>query len=293
MSHFSDNKIEHVGSIIIRPEREDEHYAVELLTREAFWGFFRPDCDEHYIVHRLRRSAAFIPELDFVAECEGKLIGNIMYSKAKVVDDADFEHEVITFGPLSVMPEYQNKGVGSALLRHSILAARDMGFGAIVFYGHPDYYPRFGFQNAEVFGITDPKGRNFDALMAMELYDGALHGISGRFFEDDAFDCDKTETEKYNKNFPHKEPVEMISINVLLDQLPGPARRIFTERKMQNLALLNHFSGREMLGWDGADEGTILIVNRVLREHNYAPKLLPGCEILERAKQGIRLLETK
>ena len=108
----------------------------------------RPSCDEHLLVHKLRKIPAFVPELDFVAEVEGKIVGNIMYSRAKVVDETGAEHEVLTFGPISVLPEYQGKGIGKALLERTIAEARRLGYRAIVFYGHPDYYPRVGFRRA-------------------------------------------------------------------------------------------------------------------------------------------------
>ncbi len=214
-----------------------------------------------------------------------------MYSRAKVVNDNGDEHEVITFGPLSVLPEYQNRGVGSALMKHSIIRARDLGYRGIIFYGHPDYYPRFGFQNSKVFGITNPKGIDFDSLMAMELYDGAMRGISGKFYEDPVFNCCEEDARAYNTNFPAKEPAKMIPIDVLLDKLPDRAQKAFTERKITTLAWLNRYSGREMLTWEGVDEKTINIVNKVLIDNGYCPKLLPGCEILEKSKSGIRVLE--
>ena len=263
-------------SIHIRLETTADHRAVEELTREAFWGFTEPTCDEHYLAHILRERPSFVPELDFVAEADGMLIGNVMYSKAKVAAPDGDETEVLTFGPLSVLPSFWNKGVGSALMRHSIAEARRLGYKAIVFYGHPDYYPRFGFRNASVFGIATPDGKNRDALMAMPLFAGALDGVAGAFYEDEAFNVNAEAAEKYNKTFPLKEPAEMTPIDVLLVRLEPIARKAFADKEIKTLAWLNRFSGREMLQWGGIGEREMEIINQTLAEYGYAKKLLPS-----------------
>lgn len=278
--------------IHLRCERSEEQHKVELLIREALWGYFRPTCDEHYLAHLLRKSPAFVPELDFVAEQDGKLIGNVMYSRAAVIDQGRKKHEVLTFGPLSVLPEYWGRGVGSALMRHTIQQAKRLGYPAILMYGHPDYYPRFGFQNAKVFGITDGNGKNYDALMAIELFPGALNGISGRFQEDPVFSVRDEDVLMYDqKNFPPKEPAGMLPIELLLSKLPKKAQNAFHKRNITTLNDLNRFSGRELLLWDGVDMEILQTVNSVLCGHRLAPKLQPGCEILEQAKHGVRCVE--
>ncbi len=261
--------------LTLRLETPEDHRAVEELTREAFWGFTRPTCDEHYLVHLLRQVPAFVPELNCVAEADGKLVGHIIYSRAKVVDHQGFKHEVLTFGPLSVLPEYWNRGVGSALMRHTIREARRLGYRGIVIYGHPDYYPRFGFQRAEAFGITTPGGKSFDALMALPLQDDGLDGISGAFHEDPVFAMDAAQAAAFNSTFPPKEPAEMLPISVLLDRLEQRSRQAFIDRKITTLAWLNRFSGREMLTWDGIDMDVMRAINATLKEYGYAEKLLP------------------
>lgn len=280
-------------NLTLRLETPNDYRAVENLTREAFWGFTHPTCDEHYLVHLLRDIPAFVPELDYIAEADGKLVGNVMYSKAKVIDSGGCEHEVLTFGPLSVLPECWNCGVGSALMRHTIMGAKRLGYRVIVFYGHPDYYPRFGFRNAEAFNITTPNGKNFDALMAMPLYDGALDDISGTFHEDPVFAVNAEKAEAYNRNFPHREPAYMLPIDILLDRLEPSSRKVFNERNITTLAWLNRFSGREMLTWGGINEDALNIINRTLKEHGYAEKLLPSSEILRRAELGVKIFEEK
>lgn len=274
--------------IQFRPETPDDYFAVESLTREAFWGYMGPTCDEHYLVHLLRDSAAFVPELDIVAEVDGKLAGHIMFSKAKVMDKEGIAHEVLTFGPLSVLPEFRNRGVGSALMRHTIPKAREMGYSAIIIFGHPDYYPRFGFVNANRFGITTPDGKNFDALMAMPLFDGALSDISGVFIEDPAFEINAEDAKAYDKRFPHKEPAAMTPISVLLNFLPPEAAKAFIDHGFENLQMLTTVSGREMLSWEGVGENAMETVNRTLAEHGLPGKLLPTSPILQLAEMGIQ-----
>ncbi len=192
--------------VLIRLEAESDWREVESLTREAFWNLFKPGCDEHYLVHKLRQVPAFVRELTFVACCDGRIIGNIMYSRARVVNEAGGSQEVLCMGPLAVLPEYQKHGVGAQLMRHSIERARELGYKGVVIYGHPAYYPRFGYRDAGDYGIHMPDGGNMDAFMALELYTGALNGINGRFFEDDVFHhLDSEEVERFDAGFPYRE----------------------------------------------------------------------------------------
>lgn len=192
-------------STILRLESQSDYERVENLTREAFWDVYQPGCIEHLIAHKLRKVPAFLPELDFVAVQDDQIVGNIMYSKSKVVDSGDKEHEVLTFGPISVLPSFQKKGIGSALIEHTKQLAERLGYKAIVIFGSPAYYHRFGFQSAENFGIATSDGENFEAFMAIELYKGSLQGITGKFYEDSAFHADEKELEAFEKKFPYKE----------------------------------------------------------------------------------------
>lgn len=195
--------------IILRLEKEDDWREVELLTREAFWRTERIEkmgigCDEHYLVHTLRTSPEFVPELDFVAEVNGRLVGNVMYSKAYVLLPDGSRHDVLNFGPLSVLPEFQKQGVGNALMRHSLKVAARLGYGAVIFFGHPSYYPQFGFKEAKEFNITTCNGKNYPAFMAMELIYGDLEGITGTYHESLLYDVNPDEAKKYDALFPKK-----------------------------------------------------------------------------------------
>ena len=191
--------------IQIRSETESDYRAVEALTREAFWNVHVPGCNEHFLLHELRNSADFIPALDFVAEADGRLVGNIVYSRASVTDGAGGQCEVVSFGPVSVLPEYQKRGVGSALIRHTLNIAGDMGFPAVLIYGDLRYYSRFGFRCAERYDISSADGKFSVALLALPLRPGGLGGITGRFEESPAFNIDEAAAEVFDAAFPKKE----------------------------------------------------------------------------------------
>lgn len=194
-----------IGPIDIRNERPEEYRAVEALTREAFWNLHVPGCDEHYLLHVLRAHADFVPELDFVAFIGGEPAGNIVYARSSVKTAGGQKRGVLTFGPLSVEPKYQKQGVGSALVRHSLAKAAALGYGAVLIYGDPAYYVRFGFRPAEAFGITTGEGVFHPALQALELAPGALADCAGRFFEGEAYHVNETLAAEFDKNFPPKK----------------------------------------------------------------------------------------
>jgi len=189
----------------IRNERPEEYRAVEELTREAFWNLNVPGCDEHYLLHTLRRHPDFIPELDFVATLNGELAGSIVYARSAVETSGGQKRETLTFGPLSVLPAYQKRGVGSALVRCSLKEAAALGYGAVLIYGDPAYYARFGFRPAEAFGIATAEGSFHPALQALELVTNALADCAGRFFEGDAYHCDANAAAEFDKTFAPKE----------------------------------------------------------------------------------------
>ena len=153
----------------------------------------------------MRDSSDFIPELDFVAELDGKIIGNIVYTRGWVVNDTNKTYEVISFGPVSVLPVYQRQGIGRALIIYSLDKARFLGFTAACIYGDPRYYSRFGFRCAERYDITNSEGKFAVALMALELVPGTLRKISGRFIESEVYQVDEDDFKKYENTFPPKD----------------------------------------------------------------------------------------
>ncbi|MDE6607717.1 MAG: N-acetyltransferase, partial [Lachnospiraceae bacterium] len=177
--------------INVRLEEEKDYRRVEEITRAAF---DYPDrikrgqigCPyEHWMVHELRRRDG-IMALSLVAELgDGTIVGHIICSNA-VVKKENQSLPVLNFGPLSVLPEYQRIGIGGALIHAMIGRAKRLDYGAILFFGRPEYYPQFGFREAEVYGIADAEVYNYPAFMAMELKEGYLKEVcGGRYFESD------------------------------------------------------------------------------------------------------------
>ena len=182
--------------LILRKERKSDHDTVERITYRAFLGADHADGTEALLARKLRSHPAFVPQLDFVAELDGRVVGNIMYSKSHVEGKDGKAWETLAFGPVSVLPVYQRQGIGSALISQTLVAAEKMGFRAVLIFGHEDYYPRFGFRPASEYGITTQNGENFPAFMALPLYDNALSGVNGRYIHADLFDnLDQAEAE--------------------------------------------------------------------------------------------------
>lgn len=256
--------------IVLRLERPEDYHVVEELTREAFWRCIRGFCDEHLLVHRIRKCPSFVPELDYVAEADGRIVGHIIYTKARIEEPSGKTHEVLTFGPLSVLPEFQNRGIGRALMMHTFEEARKLGYRAVVIFGHPDYYPRIGFRRASEFGITTADGSSFDAFMALPLYEGALDGIQGRFFIDPVFESlDENDVLEFDRNFPPKERYVPVPISVLMDRLEADARKAMEGTGCTYLDELTHRSERDISSIPGMDEKSADIVRQVMLEHGW------------------------
>ncbi len=200
-----------MNDCIIRLIEEKDHHEVEHMTRRAFWNVNMPGCDEHYYAHRLWTDQAYLPELSFVAEKDGRIIGAILYIQTHIKTGKGETLNTLSFGPLCVDPLYQRSGVGGMLLKRSMEHAKALGHTSIFICGVPAYYPRFGFKPASVFGVTMPDGSSFDAFMAIELTHGALCGINGKFYEPEVCICDVHDpqymeaVEEFDKAFPYLE----------------------------------------------------------------------------------------
>lgn len=237
-------------ALIIRREQPADQRAVELFTRDAFWGTEMPRCIEHLIVRRLREAACFVPELDLVADLDGEVVGNVMWARSQVVGEQ--VHEVLTFGPLTVHPAHQGRGVGAALMRHALGEAARLGHRGVVFYGHPDYYPRLGFRPAAEFGITGPGGVTRDALMALALVDGGLDGVRGEFREDPVFHVDQADAEAFDlAEFPPKEPAAPAPLDELEGQVPAPVLAALRAAGIPSVPMIVQHGARELADLPG------------------------------------------
>lgn len=192
-------------NLLVKQINQNDFTITENITREAFWNVYKPGCSEHLVLNKLRKSQSYIKELDLVAMNNNQVVGHIISTKAKVVDSLNKEYEVLCVGPLSVLPDFQKKGIGGKLMKESIKIAKRLGFRGMILFGNPDYYHRFGFRNAKEFEITTKDYQNFEPFMALELFKNALIDVKGRFVEDESFNVDEDELIEFEKQFPYKE----------------------------------------------------------------------------------------
>ena len=189
----------------IRNERESDYKIVEDITRKAFYNVYVPGCMEHYLVHIMREHEDFIPELDFVIEVDGQIVGNIMYTKAKLTDEAGAEKEIVTFGPVSILPKYQRKGYGKMLIEHSLKRAAELGYEAVVIMGSPANYVGSGFQCCRKYNICVEKEKYPAAMLVKELKPGALDGKLWFYSDSPVMNVDEREAQAFDDGLEKME----------------------------------------------------------------------------------------
>ena len=187
--------------MIIRNELKSDYREVEELTRRAFWNLNVPGCIEHYLVHVMRNHEDFVSPLDFVMEHDGRIIANIMFVKSKLIDEAGNKKTVLTFGPLSVLPEYQRKGYGKELLEYSFQKAVELGYDAVVIFGNPENYVSRGFKNCKKYCISIGNDVFPTPLLVKELCARAIPERNWIFQESSAYQIDHGAVEEYDKTF--------------------------------------------------------------------------------------------
>ena len=196
----------------IRLERKEEYREVETLVRESFWNVYRPGCLEHYVLNQLRNDPAFVRELDFVLEKDGKIIGQNMFVRASIKADDGREIPIMTMGPICIAPELKGQGYGKLLLDYSLTKAAELGCGAVCFEGNIDFYGKSGFSFAREYGIRYhglPEGEDDSFFLCKELIPGFLDGITGEYATPQGYFVDEIEAEKFDKQFPHKEKLKL------------------------------------------------------------------------------------
>ena len=201
-------------NIIIRNETPNDYRQVENLTRESFWNVYAPGAAEHYFVNQMRSHPDFIPELAFVLEKDGEIIGNIMYTKAWLEDENAGRKEILSFGPLCVAPKYQRQKLGKLLIEHSFAVARGMGYDVNINFGNPGNYVSRGFVSCKKKNVSFVAQGNYPtALLVCELVPGALDGKKWMYIPSTAADCcdDTAAVEAFDATFPPKEKAWMPS----------------------------------------------------------------------------------
>lgn len=192
-------------NVIIRKEEQKDWEIVENITREAFYNLYVPGCVEHYLVHIMRKHEDFIPELDFVLERNGQVIGNIMYTKAKLINENGTEKDILTFGPVSILPDYQRMGYGKMLLEYSFQAAMQLGYDVIVIFGSPGNYISRGFKSCKKYNVCMENGKYPAAMMVKELFPHVLDGHKWIYHDSPVMAISEEEAERYDNTL---EPLE-------------------------------------------------------------------------------------
>ena len=164
--------------ITIRQESPNDFNEVFSLIEKAFRTEQLSDHSEQFLVERLRKSSAFIPELSIVAEIGNRVVGHILLTKLKIKND-QHEFDSLALAPVSVLPEYQRKGIGGMLIEQAHIKAKELGHKSIVLVGHENYYPRFGYQQADKYGIEFPFDVPKENGLVIELFANSLKGVSG------------------------------------------------------------------------------------------------------------------
>lgn len=200
------------NDVIIRLERKEEEREVETLVREAFWNVYRPGRLEHYVLNQMRNNPDFIPELNFVLEKDGKIIGQNVFVRAVIKADDGREIPISAMGPICIAPELKRQGYGKFLLDYTLERAKEFGVKALCFEGNIDFYGKSGFDYASQFGVRYhglPEGADASFFLCKELEKGYLDGVTGEYAPPQCYFVDEKEAEEFDKEFPPKEKLRL------------------------------------------------------------------------------------
>lgn len=190
--------------VVIRNEEEKDYKKVETLTRKAFYNIYIPGCIEHYLVHIMRSHEDFIKELDFVVEIDDEIIGSIMYTKAKLVDEKGNQKDILTFGPLCIDPQYQRLGYGKQLIEYSFIKAKELSYDVVVIFGNPGNYVSRGFKSCQRYNICLEGDVFPTAMLVKELKEGVLDGRKYYYYDSPVMQIDEKEAQKYDERLEEK-----------------------------------------------------------------------------------------
>lgn len=197
---------------IIRKETPSDYRQVENLIRESFWNVYRPGCLEHFVIHELRNDPAFVKELDFVMEADGRIIGQNMFTRAVIQADDGRQIPIMAMGPICIANDLKRQGYGKKLLDYTLEKAKELGCGALCFEGNIGFYGKSGFVYASEKGIRYhglPEGADSSFFLCKELIPGYLDGITGEYAPPQGYFVDEAACEEFDKSFPPKEKLKL------------------------------------------------------------------------------------
>ena len=197
---------------IIRKETPSDYRQVENLIRESFWNVYRPGCLEHFVIHELRNDPAFVKELDFVMEQDGRIIGQNMFMRAVIKADDGRDIPIMTMGPICIANDLKRQGYGKQLLDYCLEKAAELGCGALCFEGNIRFYGKCGFGYAREKGLRYrglPEGKGDSFFLCKELIPGYLDGITGEYGPPQGYFVDEAACEEFDKQFPPKVKLKL------------------------------------------------------------------------------------
>lgn len=196
------------NDLVIRLSRKDECREIENLVRESFWNVYRPGCLEHFVLHEMRNHSDFIPELNYVLEKDGKIIGQNVFVNAVIKGDDGRDIAIATMGPICIAPEFKRQGYGKILLDYTLEKAKEYGIKAVCFEGDIAFYGKSGFDFASKFNVRYhglPEGEDSSFFLCKELEKGYLDGVSGEYATPECYFVDENDAEEFDRDFPYKE----------------------------------------------------------------------------------------
>ena len=189
----------------LRLEEKKDYREVENLIREAFWNVYKPGCDEHYVMHKLREDHCFVPELDYVIEEEGKIVAHIVCTKGTLEKENGETVDSLIFGPVGVLPEYQHQGYGSIIITETLKIAKELGYPCVLITGNPKYYHRFGFKTAGEYGIYHKElPKDLPVFMVKVLDEGKMSEFKGVHSDPVCYYVDGKDVDEFDQSFPPK-----------------------------------------------------------------------------------------
>ena len=197
---------------IIRKETPSDYRQVENLIRESFWNVYRPGCLEHFVIHELRNDPAFVKELDFVMEQDGRIIGQNMFMRAVIKADDGRDIPIMTMGPICMANDLKRQGYGKQMLDYCLEKAAELGCGALCFEGNIRFYGKCGFGYAREKGLRYrglPEGKDDSFFLCKELIPGYLNGITGEYGPPQGYFVDEAACEEFDKQFPPKVKLKL------------------------------------------------------------------------------------
>lgn len=214
-------------NICIRNERKEDFETVEKITREAFYNLYIPGCVEHYLVRIMRGHKDFIPELDLVLELDGQIIGSIMYTRATLTDEEGSSKDILTFGPVCILPAYQRMGYGKKLIGYSLEKAAELGYDTVVIFGSPANYVTHGFKSCRKYNVCAENGKYPAAMLVKELRPHALGGRKWFYRDSPVMAVSEEAAQRYDdtleklekKHLPSQEEFYILS-HSFLEEFP-------------------------------------------------------------------------